>query len=124
MPDDRFERVNIDITGPFPNSHINSFILICVDPFTKWIEAFPMPKQTTLSVIHAFNYHVQCFGYPTEIHNDAGCQFTSTTFKEYCEFLGSGYHISCVRYPASNGLAERAIKSIKTVLTTKMNTAA
>ena len=93
MPNKRFKLVNIDIAGPFPSSHGNFFILICVDPFTRWIEAFPMPNQTTLSVIHAFKYHVQYFGCPTEIHSDAGCQFTSTTFKEYCEFLGSSHRI-------------------------------
>jgi len=61
MPNRRFARVNIDIAGPFPCSRVNSFVLICGNPYTRFIESFPTPDQTTLSVIHAFNYHIQYF---------------------------------------------------------------
>ena len=121
MPNQRFERVNVDIAGPFPHSLGNSYVLVCIDPYTRWIEAFSMRDQTTSSVIHSFNYHVQNFGAPVEIHTDAGCQFTSHNFKQYCQYLGANHRIISVLYPASNGLAERAIKSLKTALTAKLD---
>jgi len=38
-----FERVQIDILGPFPKtSSGNCYLLVIVDCFTKWVEAFPM----------------------------------------------------------------------------------
>ena len=109
VPNDRFHRINIDIAGPFPSPRGNAFILVCVDPFTKFIEAFPMPDQSTNSVIQALNLHLQYFIAPAEIHSDAGCQFTSHTFDEYCRFLGCVHRVSSVRYPQSNGTAERAL---------------
>ena len=80
-----------------------------------------MPDQTTISVIQSLNFHMQYFGVPAEIHTDSGCQFISYSFKQYCQFMGTVHKISSVRYPASNGLAERAIKTVKTALTAKLN---
>ena len=123
MPSRRFQRINCDIAGPFPSSNGFAYILICIDPFTRWIEAFPMVDQTTCSVIQTLNFHMQYFGVPNEIHTDSGCQFTSNTFKHYCIFMGTNHRVSRVRYPASNGLAERAIKTVKTALTAKLDSA-
>ena len=123
MPNCRFQRINIDIAGPFPSSRGQSYVLVCVDPFTRFVEAFPMPDQTTESVIQSLNLHLQYFGAPLEIHSDAGCQFTSHTFQDYCNFIGSYHRISSVRYPQSNGIAERAIKSIKIALTAQLDSA-
>ena len=39
--------VHIDILGPLVESHNgNSYILVCIDQFTKWIECFALPDQT------------------------------------------------------------------------------
>ena len=121
MPIERFHRINIDIAGAFPSSRSQTFVFMCIDPFTRWIEAFPMPDQTTSSVVFSLNLHVQSYGAPVEIHSDSGCQFTSHTFNEYCQFLGVTHRLSSIRYPASNGLAERAIKSVKVALTAKLD---
>ena len=64
---------------------------------------------------------VQTFGTCSSLHTDSGCQFTSSTFKEYCKFLGVQHHLSNIRYSQSNGLCERYIKTIKTALTAKLD---
>ena len=115
MPNSRFERINCDTAGPF--SPYNG---LCIDPFT-WIEAFPMPDQTTTSIIQSLNFHMQYFSVPAEIHTDSGWQFTSYSFKQYCQFMGTVHNISSVQYPASNGLTERAIKTVKIPLRTKLD---
>ena len=96
MPNSHFERINCDIAGPFPPSNGFSYVLLCIDPFTHWIEAFPMPDQTTNSVIQSLNFHMQYFGVPAEIHTDSGCQFTSYSFEQYCQFMGTVHKISSV----------------------------
>ena len=123
MPNARFERINIDIAGPFPSSNGYTHVLVCIDPFTRWTKAFPMPDMSTASVIQNLNLHVQTFGAPVEIHSDAGSQFTSHTFKDYCKFLGATHRISSVRYPESNGYVERVIRTIKTAITAKLDSA-
>ena len=41
--------------------------MVCIDPFTRWTEAFPMPNMSTASVIQNLSLHVQTFGAPEEI---------------------------------------------------------
>ena len=62
---------------------------------------------------------LQTFGTCSFLHTDSGSQFTSSIFKEYCKFLGIAHRLSNIRYPQSNGLCERYIKTIKTALTAK-----
>ena len=78
-----------------------------------------MPDQTTNSVICAFNKHLQTFGACSVFHTDSGCQFTSAIFRDYCQFVGANHCISSVRYPQSNGLAER--RNIITALNAKLD---
>jgi hypothetical protein len=49
-----FERVAIDIAGPFPKSDRgNRYLLIAMDYFTMWPEVYPIPNQEALAVADA-----------------------------------------------------------------------
>ena len=121
MPNQRFHTLHVDICGSFPVSRSFAYLLVCIDRFTRWVEAYPMTDQTTESVIHAFNQHIQAFGTCCIIHTDSGCQFTSTTFRDCCKLIGANHRTSSVSYPQSYGLAERSIKNIKISLTAKLD---
>ena len=43
-----FERLHIDLTGPHPRRG-SVYIITCINPFTKWAEAFPAPARITAS---------------------------------------------------------------------------
>jgi hypothetical protein len=48
------ERIHLDILGPLPTSRKgNSYVLLMVDQFTKWVEAVALPDQTAESVARA-----------------------------------------------------------------------
>ena len=76
--------VEMDILGPFPKSTNNNiYILVVVDHFTKWCEAYAMPNQeaTTVATILVNEFFFR-FALPEQLHSDQGRQFESTLVKE------------------------------------------
>ena len=43
------ERIAIDVLGPLPESN-RKYLLIAMDYFTKWPEAYPLPNQEAITV--------------------------------------------------------------------------
>ncbi len=68
------DRIHIDILGQFPvSSSGNKYVLIIIDQFTQWVEAFPVPDQgaetTAKTLVYEF---ISRFGVPLELHTDQG----------------------------------------------------
>lgn len=50
-----FERIQMDILGPFPSySAVNKYLLEIIDTFTKWVEAYPVPSMRTTIIVEMF----------------------------------------------------------------------
>jgi hypothetical protein len=48
------ERVHLDLLGPLPTTkNKNSYVLMMVDQFTKWVEYIPLPSQTAEATAQA-----------------------------------------------------------------------
>lgn len=80
----------LDIVGPFPRSRGGyRFLYVAIDKFTKWIEAEPVRAETAEAVCKFF-WGILChFGVPNRIITDNGSQFTSGSFQDYCERMGT-----------------------------------
>jgi len=80
----------MDILGPFlKTSSGNRYLLVVVDCFTKWVEAFSMKNIGTKAVAEVFLGQVIArHGVPFEVHIDQGRSFESKVFHELTRFLG------------------------------------
>ena len=107
-PSARFDHVHIDLVGPLPSSDGCNYILTCIDRFTRWPEAIPLPNITAETVARAFvTRWVASFGVPSTITTDRGSQFESALFLALTNLLGTKRVRTTAYHPIANGLVER-----------------
>lgn len=77
-----FERVQMDILGPLPTTTTgNRYLLVVIDCFTKWVEAFPLKNFKTRTIADIFvKQFISRHGVPLEVHTDQGKNFESKIF--------------------------------------------
>ncbi len=97
-----------------------SYLLTCVDRFTRWPEAIPISAITADSVAKAFiNGWVSRFGVPSTITTDRGRQFESALWRALMQLLGSTRCRTTAYHPSANGLVERFHRQLKASLKTQ-----
>nr|GEY89733.1 reverse transcriptase domain-containing protein [Tanacetum cinerariifolium] len=122
-----FYKWGIDIAGPFsegPEKVKN--LIVAIDYFTKWIEAKSLATIIDSQIKKFVWENVVCrFGLPEEIISDNEKQFRDNPFKDWCEKLCIRQHFASVKHPQTNGLVERANRSLEigmpTLRTTKVD---
>jgi transposase InsO family protein len=110
-----FERIAIDVAGPFPRSDQgNRYLLIAIDYFTKWPEVYGIPNQEASTVAEALvtNFFC-CFGIPRELHSDQGRNFGSHLLQEVLQCLGVSKTRTTQLHPHLDGMVEQYIKTIE-----------
>ena len=116
-PDARFDHVHIDIVGPLSPSRGHCYILTCVDRFTRWPEAIPIPDITSETVARNFVEHwIARYGCPSTITTDRGSQFESSLFDDLTRILGSTRTRTTAYHPQANGMVERFHRQLKASL--------
>nr|GEU59132.1 reverse transcriptase domain-containing protein [Tanacetum cinerariifolium] len=109
-----FYKWGIDIAGPFPEGpgKVKNLIVV-MDYFTKWIEPKAVATITGGQVKKFVWDNIVCrFGIPGEIISDNGKQFSDNPFKDWCDKLNITQRFASVKHPQSNGLVERANRSL------------
>ncbi|GJS66846.1 reverse transcriptase domain-containing protein [Tanacetum coccineum] len=106
-----FYKWGIDIAGPFLEGLGKvKFLIVAMDYFTKWIEAKPVATITGNQVKKFVWDNIVCrFGLPSP---DNEKQFQDNPFKDWCEKLCIHQHFASVKHPQTNGLVERANRSL------------
>ena len=104
-PDARFAHVHIDLVGPLPPCKGFTYLLTCVDRFTRWPEVIPLTDMTAASVAQAFlSGWIARFGVPASLTTDRGSQFESDLWRQLMCLLGSNRIRTTAYHPAANGL--------------------
>jgi hypothetical protein len=112
-----FHRWGIDHAVELPTS-ANGFkhCLLCIDYYSKWIEAIPVKDLSAETTLQAFLLHVIArYGTPAEIISDNGTVFKGE-FRDFCARRLIYQRFISEDLPRSNGLAERAVQTVKNAL--------
>ena len=112
-PDQPWRRIHIDYAGPF----MGRMFLVVVDAHSKWIECHIMQSTTSASTICKLREIFGTHGLPETVVSDNGTNFTSSEFEDFMRQNGIIHKTSAPYHPASNGLAERAVQTVKDGLT-------
>ena len=117
-PDARFDFIHVDLVGPLPTSRGYTYLLTCVDGYTRWPEAIPLTSITAESVAQAFLHSwISRFGVPsTIIVTDRGRQFESNLWHHLMVLLGIRRARTTAYNPQSNGMVERFHRQLKAAL--------
>ena len=103
------DRIHIDFLGPIEGY----MILVLVDSHTGWIDAYHSRNTTAAETIRMVRKSFSRFGVPKLIVSDNGPQFASEEFNAWLNSIGVRHLYSPPYHPASNGQAERGVRSFK-----------
>ncbi|RXN12286.1 Transposon Ty3-I Gag-Pol poly [Labeo rohita] len=90
--------------------------LIVTDYYSRWLEILSLPKASSEGVIQKLVIILARFGIPEQIVTDNGPQFRSQVFADFTEAYEITHITLRTYYTQANGMAERAVKTEKTIL--------
>ena len=99
----------------------NNHYIVIVDYFSRYPEVCQLKSTTSVSVVKTLKAIFARHGVPSVLFSDNGPQYNSTAFKEFSSQYHFQHVTSSPRYPQSNGLAERTVKTVKALLTRSLD---
>uniref|UniRef100_A0A669BXN3 Gypsy retrotransposon integrase-like protein 1 n=1 Tax=Oreochromis niloticus TaxID=8128 RepID=A0A669BXN3_ORENI len=94
----------------------NKQYLVIVDYFSRFFEVAKLTSTTSEAVIEHCKSIFARHGIPEQVRSDNGPQFSSDSFKRFAQEWGFSHETSSPHFPQSNGEAERAVRTIKSLL--------
>lgn len=119
-----FERIGIDLLGPFRRStRGNTMIIVATDYATRYVEAAALPdgKATSVAKFMLENI-ITRHGAPRYILSDRGATFRSELVTNLLQLMGVTSHFTTSFHPSCNGLVERCNKTIADMLSLYVGT--
>ena len=104
-----WSRIHVDSAGPYQGN----MLLVIVDAFTKWLEVHVMNSSTAEATVEKLRTTFATFGIPETVVSDNGTCFVSEVFQTFMSRNGIRHIKVAPKHPASNGLAERSVQSVK-----------
>uniref|UniRef100_A0A3P8VXG3 Gypsy retrotransposon integrase-like protein 1 n=1 Tax=Cynoglossus semilaevis TaxID=244447 RepID=A0A3P8VXG3_CYNSE len=121
------KEIIIDYTDMVDSVRGYRYVLMCVDAYTGWPEAWPTKKEDGKSVIKFLvNHYIPRYGFPEKVRSDNGTHFKNNDLQQVEAMLGLKHSFGTVYHPQSQGKVERMNQTVKNKLAkicaqTKMN---
>ena len=90
--------------------------LVVVDYFSRYPEVLKLQDTTSKGLITALKPIFARHGIPEILISDNGPQFASQEMKQFASMFGFTHITSSPHYPRSNGLAERTVQTVKSLM--------
>ena len=112
-PERPWGRIHVDFAGPVEGK----MFMVVVDAFSKWPEVTIMPSTTTQMTIEQLRDNIFArWGIPSVVVTDNDPQFLAQEFEWFMKLNSIKHYKSSPYHPATNGLAERFVQTLKRAL--------
>lgn len=108
-PGEPWKRLHVDFAGPYEDK----MFLVAVDAHSKWPEVAIMKSTTAERTIEKLGEMFSRFGCPEQLVSDNGAQFVSQEMDTFLKVNGVQHIRAAPYHPATNGLAERFVQTLK-----------
>jgi transposase InsO family protein len=118
IPVGPWTHVAVDHVGPLPTSNNgNIYILVVIDRFTRYAEAFAVPDTSTITTAKVLVEGIMCkHGFMMVLQSDRGSGFVSQLAAQIFKLLGVKQIKTTAFHPQANGVVEIFNKTLKTTL--------
>jgi len=112
------ERCAMDVSGPWPTTtRGNTYLLVLQDYYSKWLEVWPIPNHKAPTVASKLVEFMSRYGCIHKLHSDQGPEFESHLMTALCKAWDIRKTRTTPYSPWSDGMVERANRTIKQILT-------
>ena len=104
-----FNRWHMDFLGPVkPSADGKRYILLIVDAFSRWSEAFAVEAADAITVAKVlYSEIITRYGVPHEILTDRGTHFANTLIEALCKIFNVRRTMTSPYKPSTNAACER-----------------
>jgi hypothetical protein len=107
-----------DLSGAYPvcQTRGHQYVITFVDEVSGFGFFRGAANNTAFEVAVTLLELSGLFGVPDSIHTDGGSEFDSDIIHQFCDLTSTRHTLSIARAPHTNGVAERSIREVKSVL--------
>ena len=118
IPSVKFEKVSFDVVTPGGiTDRGNRYILVLIDHFSKFADAYALPDHTAETVANCIvNRWIKYFGCPRRLHCDHAREFEGIVLKQVTEYLEISKTRTTPFAPWSDGQCERMNQTLEKML--------